>query len=150
MKSTQFFPLCINNPECGEYTDALAFFPQFFSFLQHSVRSPVLCHSDSRWGCAPELMFQRANTCTSYSSIKLKRKLCSLAPDCQRAKQKKKKKIRPALHLNADGCVKRMSIERRAQMCAFHLHLCCKSSFIRAHLKNQQTQCASKCRLAFN
>lgn len=133
MKSTRFFPPCINNPECGEYTDALAFFPRlFFFFLQHSVRSPVLCHSDSRWGCAPELMFQGANTCTSYSSIKLKLKaLLSLQTVSVQVSEQKKKN----LHLNPDDCVERMSIEQWAQMCDFHLHLCCKSSFIRAYVK---------------
>lgn len=69
MKSTQFFffSVCINNLECSEYTDDdLAFFFFFSScFLQHFVRSPVLCHFDPKGGCAPtcdmlmfEFMFQ--------------------------------------------------------------------------------------------
>lgn len=50
MKSTQFFfSLCINNLECSEYTHrrfGFFFFPS--CFLQHFVRSPVLCHFDPK------------------------------------------------------------------------------------------------------
>lgn len=99
-------------------------------FLQHFVRSPVLCHFDPRWGCSLtsntlgltfKFMFPIAYVHTSYADGRFKSKLpyklqaVTLRVSLDISEHRNDLELSAAaLHPNVDGCVKCMSIAQGA------------------------------------
>lgn len=99
-------------------------------FLQHFVRSPVLCHFGPRWGCSLtsntlgltfKFVFPIAYVHTSYADGRFKSRLpyklqavtLRVSLDISEHRNDLELSV-AALHPNVDGCVKCMSIAQGA------------------------------------